>query len=148
MSLSYKYKWEIVDPTVRTENHRAGNSLLAWTFGQLTNAGWDSEKAPNLEFLTDDLKASLKRKGNKLTVAIPMWSKEYDFAPDKNVDALNIYAHEDLLKNPIRGLAFPTVTIATVIPRKFDQILFGYSNPNYSYLEVLLKIEGTPNRFL
>jgi hypothetical protein len=148
MSLDYKYKWEIVDPTVQTFNRRAGNSLLAWTFGKLTNAGWDSEKSPSLELITDDLKFSLKHKGNNLTVAIPIWAKEYNFAPNKNVDAFNIYVYEDLSKNPIRGLTFPTVTFVNVIPRKFAQILFGYDNPNYSYLEVLLKIEGTPDRFL
>ena len=148
MGINYKYKWEIVDGDIKTVSGKVGNFLLAWTFGQLTNVGWDSEKAPNLQAISEDLTVQLKRNANRLTFAIPMWAKEFTFKPNKMVDKFNVYFLKDLSSNPIIGLTFRNLTISSVTPRPIPQAAFGYNNSNYSYQEVLGVIEGGGERFL
>lgn len=104
-----------------SEEHPAGaNPLVAFNIGEITNDGWDSVKANNLQHLLEDVKYGMKKGSKKLLLAIPDGSYVHNFnlyvgRKEENL-AILIFADTDDLEMPTSSILFFDFEVEKVIP--------------------------------
>lgn len=103
------------------EEHPAGaNPLTAFTLGDLTNKGWDSVDANNLQDLLERVKHGMKRGWRKLLIAIPNGTYVHNFnlyvgRKEENLQ-IQIFADTDDLEMPTSVILFFDFEVEKVIP--------------------------------
>jgi hypothetical protein len=123
-------------------NHEKGtNRVWAFTGGELTNTGWDSEKANNVSDIIRTTRDQVKATG-LVTLAVPRWGGKQteDFTFDKLIDDnLRLYLFYDG-DTPIARttLVFPGIKVRNSTPHRWTykaQMLA-------SYTQVTLTVSG------
>lgn len=126
---------------------RKSNAIWGFTPGDLSKGGWLSEKAPNLETLTQasgDFDWALKHSAkNKMTIAVPNWVKNLVYKKGTSFETFLIHFFDSTAtsvnQTPMKTITFHKVLILDNIPRDLSKI------PNMaasSFQQILMEIKN------
>jgi len=126
--------------TFNGEYQPNSNPILAFTTGDLTGNGWDSDKANNLQSLLNTIKSNIKSGAGKLLIAVPTtgaFNNDFNFFIGRKEDHLAIKIYLPELKAFRATILFFDIEVKETIPTSF-----GKPHESASYQISTLKVSN------